>query len=52
MSVQELAQHFGCGVTTIWRWNAKGHIPKAIKIGGLTRWRRADIEALTASEAA
>lgn len=49
MSIKEIAQHFNCGVSTAWRWAAKGYLPQPIKIGGLTRWRRTDIEALTAA---
>ncbi len=52
MTAPEVAAHFGCNVSSVWRWAKTGAIPKPIKIAGLTRWRRADIEALTASEAA
>lgn len=52
LSVREVAQHFGCGASTIYRWVKSGVIPHPVKLGGLTRWRRADIEALTEREAA
>lgn len=52
MTVKDVATHFGCGVSTVWRWHQNGVLPKAIRIGGLTRWRRAEIEALTNHEAA
>lgn len=46
MTVKDVAAHFGCGVSTVWRWHQSGVLPKAVRIGGLTRWRRADIEAV------
>lgn len=45
MPVQEVAAHFNCGVSTVWRWSKDGVIPKPIKISGATRWRRSEIEA-------
>jgi predicted DNA-binding transcriptional regulator AlpA len=30
---------------TWWRWDAAGKIPAGIKIGGVKRWRRAELEA-------
>jgi predicted DNA-binding transcriptional regulator AlpA len=45
-TVRELAVRFRVSIATIWRWT-KEHpaFPKPVKIGGSTRWRRADIEA-------
>lgn len=50
--VRQVAAHMGCGVSTVWRWKTLGQIPKPMKIGGLVRWRREDIERFTASTAA
>jgi excisionase family DNA binding protein len=52
MSVREVAAHFGCGVSTVWRWDRTGVLPKSVKIGGMTRWRRSEIDALLADNAA
>lgn len=52
MTAREVAEHFKCNVSTIWRWLRQGLLPKPLKIAGSTRWRRADIEALTEREAA
>lgn len=53
LSVRQVAEVFGVSVATIWRWTAGGAIPTPIKIGGSTRWRRDEIEAvLSATEAA
>ncbi|KDB05007.1 AlpA family transcriptional regulator [Defluviimonas sp. 20V17] len=53
MSATDVAEHFGCGISTVWRWAKIGVLPKPVKIGGSTRWRRADIEAvINGSEAA
>lgn len=48
----EVAKILELGVSSVWRLARKGQIPAPIRIGGSTRWRRADIEALTAREAA
>ncbi|MDE3239186.1 MAG: helix-turn-helix domain-containing protein [Paracoccaceae bacterium] len=53
MTATEVAEHFGCGVSTVWRWAKTGVLPQPIRIGGSTRWRRSDIDALIdGSEAA
>lgn len=43
MSVHDVAAHFGCGVSTVWRWTKNDVLPKPIKIGGATRWRSTDV---------
>lgn len=43
LSARDLAKSFDCGVSTIWRWASNGTIPEPIKIGGMTRWRKAEI---------
>ncbi|MCZ8133419.1 MAG: helix-turn-helix domain-containing protein [Rhodobacteraceae bacterium] len=43
---REVAALLGCSVCTIWRRAADGKIPAPVKLGGLTRWRASDIEAL------
>ena len=52
MSAKDVAQHFGCGVSTVWRWKDLKVIPQPVKIGGLTRWRREQIEAVGKNETA
>lgn len=52
LSVREVAATLGFGVSTVWRQVRKGNLPTPIRIGGSTRWRRADIEALLKPEAA
>lgn len=45
-TVRELAVRFRVSIATIWRWTKEyPAFPKPVKIGGSTRWRRADIEA-------
>mgnify|MGYP000483518108 CR=1 FL=1 len=38
----------GCSKATFWRRVADGTVPPAIKIGGMSRWRLSDIEAVIA----
>lgn len=41
-----------CSRTTLWRRVKDGTIPPAIRIGGLSRWKLSDIQAvITAAEA-
>jgi predicted DNA-binding transcriptional regulator AlpA len=52
LSDKESAFILGCGRSTLWRWAADGIIPKPLKIGGMSRWRQSDIEAvITKAEA-
>tara|TARA_R110002072_G_scaffold73998_2_gene175613 strand:- start:782 stop:991 length:210 start_codon:yes stop_codon:yes gene_type:complete len=39
----EAADILGCSKSTFWRRVADGTFPKAIKIGGLTRWSQIEI---------
>jgi predicted DNA-binding transcriptional regulator AlpA len=40
----EAAGLLSMGKSTFWREVAKGTIPAPVKIGGLTRWRVADLQ--------
>lgn len=40
------AQMIGASVSTFWRRVQEGVFPRPIKIGGTSRWRRSDIEAV------
>ena len=51
LTVKEVSALVGLGVSTVWGQVRKGNFPAPIKIGGSTRWRRADVEALIASTA-
>lgn len=42
------AAMIGASVSTWWRRVADGTIPPAIKIGGMSRWRQSEIEAVIA----
>jgi excisionase family DNA binding protein len=44
-SDRDVAELLGCGRSTVWRWVADGVLARPIKVGGLTRWRREDIDA-------
>lgn len=46
LRVGEVAEILDVAVSTIWRWVSKGQLPAPIQIGGSTRWRAADIQAL------
>lgn len=40
----EAAQMLSMGRSTFWREVGKGTLPAPIKLGGLTRWRVADLQ--------
>ncbi|MFN4160041.1 MAG: helix-turn-helix transcriptional regulator [Gemmobacter sp.] len=52
LSVKQTAAVLSVGVSTIWRWVRAGNFPAPLRIGGTTRWRRSDLEALISREAA
>ena len=45
ISVRDAASALGCSIATVWRRAADGSIPKPIKLGGMTRWSKAEIDA-------
>jgi predicted DNA-binding transcriptional regulator AlpA len=51
LSVRQVAEHYHAGVSTIWRWvNTIPGFPAPLKISnGMSRWRRADLEAFDAT---
>lgn len=50
--VKDIREYYGCAHSTVYRWVDAKIIPAPIKIGGSTRWRREDIEAHFATDAA
>ena len=51
MTDVQVAAHFGIGRSSVWRWAKNGTLPAPVKIGGVVRWRRQDIEAVAATAA-
>lgn len=51
LSVKDVSAALSLSTTTIWRQVKAGTLPSPIKIGGSTRWRRSDIEAIFAPSA-
>ena len=46
LRVGAVAAMLDLGVSTVWRGVKNGTLPQPLHIGGSTRWRRSDIEAL------
>jgi predicted DNA-binding transcriptional regulator AlpA len=44
LSADQVATMLGVSVRTVWRLQSTGDIPEPIQLGGLTKWRRLDIE--------
>ena len=45
LKAADLGRLLGCGRSTIWAHHSSGQIPRPVRIGRITRWRRAEIEA-------
>lgn len=45
---REGAQLLNCGRSTFWRWASEGVIPKPLKIGGMSRWKLSELQAVIA----
>ena len=43
LSVGQVAELLSIGVRTVWRLTSSGELPRPVKIGGATRWRRAEL---------
>lgn len=44
LTADEVAQLLGISTRTLWRLCSAGRCPPPLRIGGNTRWRRAEIE--------
>ena len=43
LTAREGAAYLQVSVPTFWRWVANGTVPKAVKLGGLSRWPQSEI---------
>jgi excisionase family DNA binding protein len=44
LTVDEVAHMLGVSVRTVWRRVSAEELPKPVQVGGLTKWRRSEIE--------
>ncbi len=44
----EVCKLLSVSLTTLWRWDQKG-VLKAVKVGGLNRYKKSDIDRITAT---
>ena len=44
LKAQEVGEVLGVNKSTVWSWESSGRIPRPVRIGGCTRWRRSEIE--------
>lgn len=52
LTVSAVAERYACHPSSVWRWVAQKQFPQPIRIGGITRWLEAEIEAHDAKAAA
>ncbi len=52
LAVGEVALFLGISITSVWRLTKRGDLPTPIRFGGMTRWRRSDLESFIARDAA
>lgn len=50
--VKAVADRYDCHPSTIWRMVQRGQLPAPVKIGNLTRWELAALDAADAGEVA
>jgi excisionase family DNA binding protein len=43
LTVREGSKLLQISVPTFWRWVGKGLLPKAVKLGGLSRWPKSEL---------
>lgn len=48
LSAREVGIFLGIGTSSVWRKAKAGVLPKPVRIGGSTRWRRSAIEQVIA----
>lgn len=46
ISAAEVGELLGVSARTVWRMLSTDELPSPIKIGGLTKWRRSEVEAM------
>jgi excisionase family DNA binding protein len=46
LTAREGAAELQISVPTFWRWVANGTLPKAVKLGGMSRWPRSELLAV------
>lgn len=46
LTAREGAIVLGCSVPTFWRWVAIGTLPRAVKLGGMSRWPHSELLAV------
>jgi len=46
LTAREGARELGCSIPTFWRRVSNGTLPKAVKLGGMSRWPRSELLAM------
>ena len=46
LTAREGAAELQISEPTVWRWVANGTLPKAVKLGGMSRWPRSELLAV------
>lgn len=44
LTIADIKSQLNCAQSTIYRWIEQGEFPKPLKIGGLARWTKEDLE--------
>ncbi|MYW97181.1 helix-turn-helix domain-containing protein [Amycolatopsis rubida] len=45
MTIEDLSEHLGVPVNTLYKWRTKGYGPTGRRVGKYVRYRPADVEA-------
>jgi predicted DNA-binding transcriptional regulator AlpA len=46
VTAKYIARRFGISLSSVWKWNAAGKLPKSVRFSSqITRWRVSDLDA-------
>lgn len=49
LTIEDIKRQLNCATSTVYRWIEKEEFPPPIKIGGMARWQREDLEQFLAA---
>lgn len=44
LTIKEVRRYLNCATSTIYRWMDENHFPRPLRLGGMARWEKRDIE--------
>ncbi len=44
LTIKEVRRYLNCATSTIYRWMDANHFPRPLRLGGMARWEKRDVE--------